>query len=57
MNIAFILLLSKKNNINFSIEEAIRGDKIGIDFTKELSNTGNKEAKIKELKNKISLNY
>jgi len=56
MNIVNILLLSKRNNFEFPIEEAIRGDKLGIDFAKEVNSTENIQEKAKEIRNIIYLN-
>jgi hypothetical protein len=56
MNITNFLVVSKKLNLDASINEAIIGDKLGIDFIKELSSTENIQEKFKQIKNKILLN-
>ena len=55
MNIFNILLLSKRNNFEFPIEEAIRGDKLGIDFATEVNRAENIEEKVKKIRNIIYL--
>lgn len=56
MNIVKSLLLSKKNNIDFTLDEAIRGDKMGIDFSKVFVDVENIREKFKEIRNKIFIN-
>ena len=56
MNIINVLIFSKKNNLDITIEEAIRGDEMGIDFMNEFKDVENKQQKIKELRNRILFN-
>jgi len=55
INIVNFLLVSKKNNFDFSVNEAIRVDKMEIDFMNELRQAENIQEKFKEIRNKILL--
>jgi uncharacterized protein YqfA (UPF0365 family) len=55
MNIVNILLLSKRNNFEFPIEEAVRGDELGIDFATEINRAESIQEKVKEIRNIIYL--
>lgn len=55
-NIVNSLLLSKNKNFELTFDEAIRGDKMGINFTEELNSAKDIQVKIKEIRNRIFLN-
>ena len=55
-NIVRLLLFVKKYNFEFTFEDAKRGDRLGIDYNKEITSSENFEQTIKEIKQTIYSN-